>query len=201
MSDVRALPVSAAHGAGLAALFERTGSPCFCRWWHFDGDKNAWLDRCANRPAESRDELARALASGSDEARGVVALDADGQVVGWMKCSPASAVRKLFEQRLYKGLPCLSEDRSRVWVVGCFLIDEAWRRRKVAGALLDAGLELARSAGALSLESFPRRAEGVPPEQLWTGPFELYVARGFRVVNDFAPYPVLRFDFPAGSGA
>lgn len=201
MSELRALPVSAVHGAGLAALFERTGSPCFCRWWHFGGDKNAWLDRCANRPAESRDELARALATGSDEARGVVALDAADQVVGWMKCSPASAVPKLFEQRLYKGLPCLSEDRSQVWVVGCFLIDEAWRRRGVAGALLDAGLELARSSGAASLEAFPRRAEGVPAEQLWTGPFELYVARGFRVVNDFAPYPVLRFDFPAGSSA
>ena len=34
----------------LAALFERAESPCFCRYWHFEGDKNAWLDRCANRP-------------------------------------------------------------------------------------------------------------------------------------------------------
>lgn len=197
MSELRALAVGPEHSQGLVALFERTGSPCFCRWWHFSGDKNAWLDRCANRPTEGRDELVAALASGSDEARGVVALDATGLVVGWMKCSPASAVEKLFQQRLYKGLPCLSEDRSRVWVVGCFLIDEAWRRRGVARRLLDAGLELAKGSGAACVEAFPRRAEGVPAEHLWTGPFELFVARGFAVVNDFAPYPVLRFDFAA----
>jgi GNAT superfamily N-acetyltransferase len=201
VSEIRAVPVDTVHAPGLVALFERTGSPCFCRWWHFSGDKNAWLERCAKRPNESRDELAAALAKNSDEARGVVALDADDQVVGWMKLSPASTVQKLFEQRLYKGLPCLNDDRSGVWVVGCCLIDEAWRRRGVAGVLLDAGLALARSSGASSVEAFPRRAEDVPSEQLWTGPFELFARRGFQVVNDFAPYPVLRFDFATESRA
>lgn len=187
-------PMSARRAEALAALFERTGSPCFCRWWHFTGDKNAWLDRCANHPSESRAELERAASDGSDEARGVVAVGEHEQVIGWMKLTRAESVPKLFEQRLYKGLPCLSGDRSGVWVVGCFLIDEAWRRQGVAGALLDAGIALARAAGARSIEAFPRRAEGVPVEQLWTGPFELFESRGFSLVNDFQPYPVLRLE-------
>jgi len=192
---VIALPASAEHAEGLVALFERTGSPCFCRWWHFTGDKNAWLDRCANRPTESRDELRAALRGASDEARGVVALAEAGGVIGWMKLAPALSVPKLFEQRLYKGLPCLDGERSGVWVVGCFLVDEAERRAGVAGALLDAGLAHAKRSGATAVEAFPRRAEGVPAEQLWTGPLELFEHRGFRVVNELSPYPVLRHDF------
>lgn len=190
--SVVVVPADAGHGAGLVALFERTGSPCFCRWWHFAGDKNAWLDRCANRPHESRDELVRALAGGGGEARGIVATDGDGVVVGWMKLAPASVVPKIFEQRLYKGLPTLAGERGGVWVVGCFLIDEAWRRRGVAGALLDRGISSARSAGATTLEAFPRRAQDEAAEQFWTGPFELYRSRGFEVVSDLSQYPVMR---------
>lgn len=180
------------HAPGLVALFQRTESPCFCRWWHFEGDKNAWLDRCANRPGESRAELERALTEGNGQAQGTVALDDQDQVIGWMKVTPASSVPKLFEQRLYKGLPCLNGPRDGVWVIGCFLIDEAWRRQGVAGALLDAGIALAQRSGASSLEAFPRRADDVPAEGLWTGPFALYRARGFEVVHELAQYPVLR---------
>jgi hypothetical protein len=31
------------HARAIAELFEREGCACFCRWWHFEGDKNAWL--------------------------------------------------------------------------------------------------------------------------------------------------------------
>lgn len=192
MSDLRVRRVGPAEAAGLSELFARTDSPCFCRYWHFDGDKNAWLDRCANRPDDNRAELEAALVRSDEQLQGVVAVDEQERVVGWMKLTPAQVVPKLFEQRLYKALPCFDAEREHCWVVGCFLIDEAHRRQGVAGLLLDAGLQLARAAGARQVEAFPRRADDVPAEQLWTGPFELYTKRGFRVVHDFAPYPVLR---------
>ncbi|MFO0571037.1 MAG: GNAT family N-acetyltransferase [Polyangiaceae bacterium] len=193
------VPAGPSHGPGLLALFQRTGSPCHCRWWHFDGDKNAWLDRCANRASESRAELAARVAEGHAEARGVVAVDADQAVVGWMKVCEALTVPKLFEQRLYKGLACFDGDRSSTWVIGCFLIDEPWRRRGVARALLAGGIELARNSGATHVEAFPRRAEDVPAEQLWTGPSAIFDALGFTTVHDFAPYPVLRLTLRSGS--
>jgi hypothetical protein len=58
--------------------------------------------------------------------------------------------------------------------------------------LVSAGLELAREAGARAVEAFPRRAENVDGEQLWTGPFSLFERAGFEVVHDFQPYPVLQ---------
>ena len=49
-----------------------------------------------------------------------------------------------------------------------------------------------RHRGGTAIEAFPRRSEGLPVEQAFTGPFELFIAEGFTVVHDFAPYPVLR---------
>ena len=191
MSELSVVPVEPRHSDALVSLFERTGSPCYCRYWHFEGDKNAWLDRCANRPEDSQEELRRALEAGS--LSGVVAF-AGETLVGWMKLAPAASVPKLFEQRMYKGLPCFSGDRQRAYVIGCFLVDEGWRSRGVADALLRGGLELARSAGARSVEAFPRRVEGVPAEQLWTGPISIFERAGFRVVTELCPYPVLRIE-------
>ncbi len=195
MSSPRFVPIAPEHAAELAALFERTGSPCYCRWWHFDGDKNAWLDRCYNAPADSRAELTAAVESGSAEARGVVAVEPEGRVVGWMKLSEASAVPKIYEQRLYRGLPCFAGPREGVFTVGCFLVDESLRHVGVAGGLLGAGLGLAKSLGARAVEAFPRRADILAPEEMWTGPFEIFERAGFALAHDFAPYPVLRLSF------
>jgi len=191
LSDLRIEPAGPEHEEGLSALFERNDSPCFCRWWHFEGDKNAWEDRCANAPAESRRELSGRLAGHSDEARGLVALG-DGQLVGWMKLSPAGVMQKLYAQRLYRGLPCFEGERSGVFTIGCFLVDEAWRRRGVARALVDAAVEIAPRWGARALEAFPRRGDALSAQEMWTGPAEALTDAGFREVFDFKPYPVLR---------
>ena len=194
MSDLpvrcEALGPGSAHA--LAALFDVVGSTCFCRYFEFEGDKNAWLARLFHEPEQNRAELAaRARRPGLG---GVVARLDDGRVVGWMKLEPALALPKLYAQRTYKNLPIFTGDRAHVWTVGCFLVEPACRRQGVARALLATGIELARAAGARSLEAFPRRAEGVPDEQLFTGPLPLFAAAGFRVVHEQAQYPVLRRD-------
>jgi GNAT superfamily N-acetyltransferase len=111
-----------------------------------------------------------------------------------MKLTPASSVAKLYAQRLYRGLPCFDGDRDGVHAIGCFLVDESWRRRGVARALLRFAIDRARSSGARAIEAFPRRADGIPDEQLWSGPFELFVAEGFRQMHHQQSYPVLRLD-------
>ena len=50
MSSASELPLEvtaaeAGHTDALLALFERTSTPCHCQYWHFTGDKNAWLER------------------------------------------------------------------------------------------------------------------------------------------------------------
>jgi GNAT superfamily N-acetyltransferase len=203
VTDFVVARAEASHVTGLLELFERAACPCYCRYFHFSGDKNAWLDRSANAPEKNRAEMRAALESASEEMSGVVAVlkresgacgstERAQTVIGWMKIAHTSALEKLYAQRLYKGLNCFAGDRSQVFSVACFLIDAAWRRRGVASALLAGGIELAKKRGAHAIEAFPRRAEGVADEQLWTGPCDIFVAAGFVEISDFAPYPVLR---------
>lgn len=191
--ETSALAVEAlgsAQAPALAKLFERHESACYCRYWHFSGDKNEWQARLAFEPEKNRDELfERAARPGL---AGVVARTPQGDVIGWMKLERARAVPKIYAQRPYRALPCFGGPRDDVWAVGCFLVDQEFRRRGVAKALLGGGLELARAAGARAIEAFPRRAEGLRPEELWTGPFELYASEGFEVIDGPAQYPVLR---------
>lgn len=175
----------------LARLFERAGSSCFCSYWHFTGDKNEWQARLAFEPDANRREL---LERAEQPLAGVVAKREDGTVVGWMKLEPAANLPKIYGQRTYRALPGLTAAREGVWTIGCFLADPAFRRHGVARALLKRGIELASAAGARALEAFPRRAEGVRDEELWTGPFELFASEGFRVVHEQMQYPVLRRD-------
>jgi GNAT superfamily N-acetyltransferase len=184
--------VTRADTAALSALFERNEVSCHCRYWHFEGDKNAWLDRCFNAAGDNARELREALAANS-ELQGVVARSGP-QILGWMKLSPARRVQKLYDQRLYKNLPCFGGDRTRVYAIGCFLVDSSARGRGLSHRLLAAGIELAREAGASAIEAFPRRAEMLAAEERWTGPFATFERAGFAIVNDFGPYPVMRLE-------
>jgi GNAT superfamily N-acetyltransferase len=192
-AGVLAVEATLEHGPLLTDLFRRAEAPCHCRYWHFPGNTNAWLDRCAHARDQNRDELLTALERKSAEACGVVALAGAGdRALGWLKLAPAASVPKLYEQRLYRNLPCFGGPREDVFTIGCMLVDPASRRRRIGAALLDRAVELARSKGGRALEAFPRRAEGISDAEAWTGPFSLYARRGFEIVHDFAPYPVMR---------
>jgi GNAT superfamily N-acetyltransferase len=195
-----AVEATSAHGEALAELFARAEVPCHCRYWHFTGTTNEWLDRSRHDVARNRSEMLAALASGSPEMSGVVALAGDpGEspagdttAVGWLKLAPAASVPKLYAQRLYRRLPCFDGPREGVFALGCFLVDPERRRTGVAEALLARSIPLAREKGGRAIEAFPRRAEAISDAEAWNGPFSLLRRAGFDIVHDFAPYPVLR---------
>lgn len=197
MNELRVETAGGEHAAPLAALFEAAGSSCYCRFWHFTGTNNAWLERCATAPEENRAAFEAALASGGDEARGVVAMEGD-RAVGWLKVAPAAVMSKAYDRRLYKGLPCFAGDRDGVYLIGCALVHPEHRHRGVATALVAGAVRLAPAWGARALEALPRRPrEPVSDEELWTGPMGAYLANGFVEVSSFEPYPVLRRDLTA----
>lgn len=190
---MRAEAVTPARLAALLRLFERTGSPCFCRYWHFTGTKNEWLERCAFRSEESAAELGAAVEAGADDGGGVVAVDDAGEVVGWMKLTWRAAVPKLRAQPVYRGLD-LGDDQ-RTMSVGCFLVDPASRRSGVARLLLDEAVRVARARGAAAIEGYPRRStEPLHDEEAFHGPESVYLAAGFAHVAGDAPYPVYRLE-------
>ncbi len=187
-------PAEPRHTVALNGLFERTGTACHCQYWHFEGDKNAWLDRLFHAPDLNREAFAQDLMRAGPN--GIVALEAGegNRALGWLKLTPAARVPKLYAQRLYKGLSIFSGPREGVLTVGCLLVDESVRRRGVARALVRRGIEFAQASGARAIEAFPRRSEQASPAELWTGPPAVFLDAGFQIVNDFGPYPVLRYD-------
>jgi GNAT superfamily N-acetyltransferase len=182
------------HGAALATLLSTSGFGCYCRYWHFGGNHREWLARCAHTPDDNRSELLGALDAGSNEASGMVACDEGGELVGWLKLAHATVMGKLYDQRLYKGLPCLQRDAAGVWTVGCVFVREDRRRLGVATALLDGAIQGASEAGARAIEAFPRSDVDVAAAALMMGPLVLFVRAGFQVIHDFRPYPVLRLE-------
>jgi GNAT superfamily N-acetyltransferase len=208
MTGYRCERASSAHTAALLALFEAAGNGCYCNYWHFEGDKNAWLERCYLKPEENRAALAARLAGA--ELCGVVAEPAggarrpDGSVVtlaGWMKVARSGALPRLYDQRVYRRLPCFDQTppvRERTYTVGCVYVAEGERGRGVGKALLDAAIAAAREAGAAALEAFPRgtpAGEKLRSDEVWMGPEALYLQAGFQAVSDFRAYPVLRLSF------
>jgi GNAT superfamily N-acetyltransferase len=184
------------HATGLLALFEAAETGCFCNYWHFEGDKNAWLERCYLKPEENRAALVTRLAA--PELCGVVASAPSG-VCGWLKVMRAERLPRLYEQRVYRNLPYFqASSREGVYVVACLYVAEAERGRGVAKSLLACAIEVAREAGASGLEAFPRGDSGATggdrlrPDAVWMGPETLFQDAGFAPVSDFRPYPVLR---------
>lgn len=129
-----------------------------------------------------------------DESLSAFVAKTESEVVGWMRLARPQNLSKLYQGRLYKGLPCFTGERSTVFAIACFLVDTTSRRSGVASALLQAGIEWAKGQGATAIEAFPRGAQDVTDGEQFTGPLPLYEAAGFVKVHDFAPYPVLRLE-------
>lgn len=180
------------HAAGLSQLFIAANSPCFCRFWSFEGDDNAWQLRCGTEPAANRSELDDEVTSG--RSMGVVAMDGE-QVVGWLKLAQVGAVPKMFARRLYRAEPWFRSAREGVYVVGCVLVHPTHRQRGVAHALIGCAPHTARAYGARALEALPRRlAPPVRDESLWNGPLSSFEAAGFVQVAGIDGYPILRIE-------
>jgi GNAT superfamily N-acetyltransferase len=116
----------------------------------------------------------------------------DGEVGGWLRLEEERGLSKLYQGRLYRGLPCFSGERTGGVAVACLLVLPELRRKGVARALVQAAVQDCLARGNSFLEAFPRGRCDVSDEEQWMGPLDLYLELGFDVVHDFGPYPVLR---------
>lgn len=181
----------AKDASALQGLFKSADVPCFCQYWQFEGDHRDWQNRCANAREENAAALEQQLAEQS--LVGFVAFVGE-RLVGWARLESPAKMRKLYEGRLYRGLPCFSEERSKVRAVACFLVEPESRRQGVASRLLEHLLNKARASGVSHVEAFPRGATDVTDEEQWMGPLSMYESAGFQTVREFGPYPVLRLE-------
>jgi GNAT superfamily N-acetyltransferase len=193
---VRVAPLTPELAGAWAALFDASGSACFCRWWHFEGAKNDWLARCFGDPGRNREEQTALVATGAPEARGLLGLESVGEghgeiAVGWMKLAPRALLPKLRRQGAYR--PLDMGDDEGVWSIGCLLVRPDRRRHGVARALVEAAPEHVRLWGGRAVEAYPHRvSHTLHDEEAWMGPENVFVSLGWHPVHDVAPYPVYR---------
>lgn len=190
---VRVTPFGSEHLEGFRALFDAIGSGCFCRYWHYDGNKNGWLDRMAHRPEENLAEARTAVEAGGADAQGLVALEPGGRLVGWVKITRRDALPKLRGLAVYRHVLVADGPDEATFGIGCFVVHPEARRQGVATALLTGAETHAARWGATALEGYPRRSSApLYDEEAWQGPEKLFVDRGFTAVVDDPPYPVYR---------
>jgi GNAT superfamily N-acetyltransferase len=161
---------------GLAALFEEGGDPrwCWCQFWRVRGTDFGRSTADRNREA-LRGLVAR------QPPPGLVAVEPDGRVIGWISLGPREDFERLERSRVRPRL-----DDLPVWSIVCFVVGRRARRRGMAARLLHAAIDYARARGAPALEAYPVDAsEGRPTAAtLYSGTVSTFLRAGFHVARE-----------------
>ena len=178
-------PLTPKHFDVWGRLFEAANSTCFCQYWHFAADKNAWLARCAFEPDSNRQLSEQMLSEGNFP--GLIALRG-GVCVGWLKLSPAQQLVKIRNQSIYRTLQLESPD---ILIIGCLLVHPEHRKRGVARTLVKGAVVEAQRRGARAIEAYPYAVNHeVHDEQAFMGRVSMYEACGFVKTTGSEVYPV-----------
>ena len=169
-------PITPELWPALTALFEEGGDPrwCWCMFWRSRG-----VDFGRSTAAANRDDL-RALVDGQS-APGLVAVEDDGRVVGWVSLGPREDFERLEHSRVRPRL-----DDVPVWSIVCFVVSRRARKRGLAAQLLDAAVGYARDRGAPAVEAYPVDTSTGRPSTatLYSGTLSTFLRAGFIVARE-----------------
>ena len=179
---LRISPLTSEQWPAFADLFGTAGASngCWCMYWRIG-------PRYRDRPREdNKHDLERLAASGQPP--GLLAFDGDS-AVGWCELVPRADLRWLSHGRYLQPV-----DDLLVWSIPCFYVRRTYRRQGVMGALIEAALTVAASAGAPALEAYPvDTAIPAHTRNLFPGVASAFAEYGFQVVARRKPdRPVMR---------
>jgi GNAT superfamily N-acetyltransferase len=182
--EVQVLPLTVERWPDLERLFGPRGAAggCWCMWWRLSGRAFARQKGEGNRQA-----LHTLVTAG--EVPGLLAY-VDGAPAGWCALAP-----RQHYPRLERSRPLARVDAQPVWSVTCFFIAQAYRRRGIMSALLEAAKEFARAHGATLLEGYPvdPATADHSPAMAYTGLVSAFHRTGFVEVARRSPSrPVMR---------
>ncbi|MFI2486254.1 GNAT family N-acetyltransferase [Promicromonospora kroppenstedtii] len=170
-AQVVVVPATADRFDDIARVLNPSGreQACWCMHWRAP----------AKEDVTTRGDRLRALTR-EDPTPGMLAYLDDGEVAGWLGFSRRSAARSLQRSRV---LPVGEPDAwSTTWVFMCVTVRAGFRRRGVAQALLDAGVDYAEAHGATALDAFPVEPEPgrrVPVSAAFVGTVGMFERAGF----------------------
>lgn len=144
---VRIVTAGSKHWPDLQEFFANI--PCHCQYWRVSASEYGRRDT-ASIEAWVKLRQAALRASLKDETPPGVLAYIDKKLVGWCGFGPRPQMERLVRS---KTIPKI--DDQPVWSVVCFIVRTGFRRRGIAGALLQGAVDLARQHGAPGLEAYP----------------------------------------------
>jgi GNAT superfamily N-acetyltransferase len=186
-SDLVVRSLAPSDQAAFVDLMEPGG--CFCQFWDFEGDKNAWLERCSVTPEHNRDEACSRIAAG-DPSFVAIAAFAQDLMVGF--CRLAHAPTKVRRLSVYRAVPNATFEDALT--LTCFYVRSETRKQGIARALLNGAIAEAKRAGVGRLIALPRVSPPmVHDEEGQFGPPSIFAEFRELVAG---PHPVLELRLP-----
>lgn len=107
----------------------------------------------------------------------------DGVVAGWCSVSPRSSYDRLATSRVIPHV-----DDTPVWSIVCFVVRAGYRRKGLAGHLLEGAVGFASSHGATAVEGYPADTGGdkIDVASAYVGTRTLFERHGFSWASDTA---------------
>jgi GNAT superfamily N-acetyltransferase len=173
-AGIEVVPATSERWADIATLMGGHGDKgCWCQYW-----RQGSGDYSRGRHGPGSVALRRQLED--DPPPGLLAY-VDGEIAGWTGIGLRTRLERLVRSRT---IPAV--DDKPVWAIVCFLIRVGYRRRGVAGALLDGVVDLARQSGAPGVEAYPIDPDGerIDTSFGYVGFTGMFERRGFeRIVE------------------
>jgi GNAT superfamily N-acetyltransferase len=173
-ADLTVRPLSRENARDLFAFFEGEAfvdhpawAACYCNFVHFDHAASAWK---LERPEYNKAETAARIDRG--RMRGHIAFEGD-RPVSWVNAGPSA---------FFAGgnFSVADADAATLGNIICFVVAPRWRRKGVAGLLLDAACAGLRSQGMTIAQANPRE-EARDDGDNHFGPLSMFLHAGFKV--------------------
>ena len=173
------------HERGAAFSDNAEWARCYCQFYRVPRA----LDWKAFTAEANRVAADAAIACG--EAEGYLAK-ADGETLGWMHAAPRHKLPHCFERLGVEPTP-IDVPPLAAAVIVCFVVAPDWRRRGVAGTLLDGALADLAERGIALVDAFPFKAgDSTSAADHYHGPAALFASRGFVPIAETADLTIVR---------
>ena len=105
--------------------------------------------------------------------------------VGWCQYGSREELPRVDSSPRYRRL-ALDDGGERLWRITCFVVDQKYRRRGVAGAGLKAALEAIRKKGGGLVEAYPVSKTDQGSNYIYSGTVSMFEKAGFKTTAPLA---------------